>query len=88
MTDPTTEDCSTCRFHHTTKQPKVVSEVYDTLVEFADEDAIVYHCGAPEGPHAGAAIGLVPTHCAAFSAGTRGVTPETDAAYTRWLARR
>jgi hypothetical protein len=78
-------DCTTCRFHHTTKQPKVVSEVYDSLVEFADTDATVYHCGAAEGPHAGQSVGLTPTHCAAYLVGTKGAP--IDGAYARWLAR-
>lgn len=38
------KSCANCRRHRAEKQPKVIGEAFDTLVEFADEDETVYHC--------------------------------------------
>ena len=82
------ENCSTCKYHSATKRPKVISGVYDTLVEFADDDETVFHCKHPDGPHAGKEVGTVPVHCDAFAAGTTGVDSALDAAMKRWQDRR
>lgn len=38
------KSCANCRLHRAERRPKVVGEMFDTVVEFADEDETVYHC--------------------------------------------
>jgi len=70
------QTCHQCRHHSKAQKPSVVTHaletIMDTLVEFADEDAIVYHCRAAKGPHAGKEVGPVPVQardCGSFEAG-------------------
>lgn len=86
--------CAACRFHTTEKRPHPTSSgaLYDTQVEFEDEDAVVFHCRAPQGPFSGKEIGVLPVFCDAFVLGTRtAANAQLDArmaaAEARWAAR-
>ncbi len=75
----TNQKCDSCRHHSKRTQPKVVSESYDTLVEFADEDETVYSCRAAKGPYAGREVGATPVNCENYEPGIRLSLAEVDA---------
>lgn len=95
-TTPFDKTCAQCRHHATEKRPQVTASgaLYSTFVEFADEDAVVFHCRAPSGAFSGKEVGTVPVFCEAFDPGTTGKTSVSDemdariaAAQARWARR-
>lgn len=80
MTD-TEKNCSNCSLHRVEKRPKVVSELFDTVVEFEDEDATVYHCTVSKKE-----IGFEPIYCDSYKP-PKDVKQELDSWEARFLAR-
>lgn len=75
------KSCANCRLHRAEKQPKVISEAFDTLVEFEDEDETVYHCTLTN-----KRIGTSPILCDSYEE-PRALTSQLDEWEARFLAR-
>lgn len=90
-------DCASCRHHSKQPREKLTGWQEEDHFELEDKDrdsftlnpnAVVYRCGAPEGPYAGTEVGAEPVTCASFSAGTHVPVPSTlQSAYDAFLAR-
>ena len=78
----TEKSCANCRRHRVEKQPKVLGEAFDTLVEFSDEYESVYHCTLT-----GKRIGLEPIWCDDYEAPPAKATEQLDDLEKRFLAR-
>ena len=75
------KSCANCALHRAEKRPKVVSEVFDTVVEFEDEDATVYHCTVTHKE-----IGFEPIYCDSYRP-PKDVKNALDEWEARFLAR-
>lgn len=75
------KSCANCRRHRSEKQPKVVGEAFDTLVEFEDEDETVYHCTVNN-----KRVGTLPILCEHYEE-PRVITSQLDAWEARFMAR-
>ena len=75
------KSCANCRLHRAEKQPKVVGEAFDTIVEFAEEDETVYHCTVT-----GKRIGTEPVLCDSYAAPVQ-IKAELDAWEKKFLER-
>jgi len=80
--------CAQCRYHSTEKRPQVTDSgaLYSTFVEFADEDAVVFHCRATKGPFSGKEVGTLPVFCDSFETGSAGKAAVSDEMASRIAA--
>lgn len=83
------KSCANCRHHATEKRWDVLGDapLYDTIIETADEDIVVYHCKAQQGPHAGREVGKEPVLCPSWAEPARRGSQEVDEAFARAEAR-
>lgn len=75
------KSCANCRLHRAERRPKVVGEMFDTVVEFADEDETVYHCTVTN-----RLIGTTPIVCDRYEE-PQSVKKQLDEWEARWQAR-
>lgn len=86
--DKNAGDCSTCRHRSEHRRLRVADVAFDEIVEWTDEEEIVYTCRAPSGVFVGQEIGTKPVRCSSYaSSSPTAVSDSIDALMARFEER-